>query len=94
MDAEDLALDEGAQGQHIEELVEHFPHFEGYLPLALLVEAHVAVGGGNLMAAPQQKNVLGVAKLIGHEEDNTLQRHGASVDIIAEEEVVRISWLP
>jgi hypothetical protein len=85
---EDLLVNDGCDGEAVEAVSEGLPELDVVASLALVVEAIDAVDGGALVVAAQDKEVLGVFDLVGQEQADGLQGLLASVDVIAQEEVV------
>ena len=86
--SEDLLVDNGGNGEAVEAVGKGLPQLDVVPPLALVVEAVDPVDRGALVVAAQDEEVLGVLDLVGEEEADGLERLLASVDVVAQEEVV------
>jgi hypothetical protein len=64
----------------------------GSKPPTLVVEAVDTVDGGALVVTTEDEEVFGVLDLVGEEKADGLKGLLASVDVIAEEEVVGFWW--
>ncbi len=58
--------------------------------LTLIVKSVDAVNTGALVVPPQQEEVLRVLDLVGEEEADGLERLLSAINIVAQEEVVRL----
>ena len=85
---EDLLVDDSGDGQAVEAVRESLPQLDVVPALALVVEAVDTVDGGTLVVAAQDEKVLGVLDLVCEQKADGLEGLLASVDVIAEEEVV------
>jgi hypothetical protein len=88
--AENLVVDDGGDGEAIEAVREHFPQLDGVAALALVVEAVDAIDAGALVVAAQQEEVLRVLYLVGQQKAHGLQALLATVNVVAQEQVVRV----
>jgi hypothetical protein len=87
--AQDFLVYESAHGQTVEDVGEHFPELDRVAAFALVVEAIDAVDLGAFVIAPQQEEILRVLNLEAEQQRNRLDRLLASVDVVAQEQVVR-----
>lgn len=89
MDAEDVVIDNDAQGQIVEHVSEVVPDIcIPVLPVAFGVEA-VALGDTPTLVVPSDEvDAVRVAKLETHEQAYCLDAEEAAIDIVAQEEVV------
>lgn len=85
---EDLLVDNSGNGQTVEAVGKGLPELNVVATLALVVEAVDAVDGGALVVAAEDEEVLGVLNLVGEEKADGLEGLLATVDVVAEEEVV------
>lgn len=60
--------------------------------LTLIVEPVYPVDAGALMVAPQQEEVFRILDLVSQEETDCFQRLFTSINVIAQEQVVRFWW--
>ena len=86
--ADDLVVDDGAAGEAVEGVAEGLPKLDREAAAALVVEAVDAVDAGALVVAAEDKEVLGILDFVGKEEAHDLEGLLATVDVVAEEEVV------
>ena len=92
MHGEDLLVDDGSNRQAIEAVREGFPQLDVISSLAFVIEAINPVDRCAFVVATQNEEVFRVLDLVGEKEADCLQRLLASVDIVAEEEVVGFRW--
>jgi len=88
--AENLLIDNGRHRQAVEAVREGLPQLDAVATLALVVESVYAIDAGALVVAAQQEEVLRVFDLVGEQQADGLQRLLAAVDVVAQEEVVRL----
>jgi len=88
--AQDLLVDQGRHWQAVEAVSERLPNSNVVPPLALVVEPVDSVDGRALVVAPQQEEVLGVFDLVGQQQTDRFQRLLASIDVVSQEQVIRI----
>ena len=82
--AEDLVVDEGGEGEVVEEIGEVFPDVGvAVLAQALVVEAVHLRDLARFVVAPQNRDALGVADFERDEEGDGLDGVVASVDVVA-----------
>lgn len=87
---EDLLVNDGCDGQAVEAVRKCLPQLDVVPALALIVETVDAVNRGALVVATQNEEVLGVLDLVGQEKADRLERLLATVDVVTEEQVVRL----
>lgn len=90
MHAQDLVINEGSDGHAVEDILEFFPDADGVAAFALIVEAVDAIDLTALVVASEQEEVLLELDFVGEEEDDCLERVLSAVNIVAQEEVVRL----
>lgn len=89
--AEDLAVDQGSQGQVVEQVREILPDVGvAVLPETLVVESVDLGDLAGLVVAAQYRDALAIADLEGHEQGDGLDGVVSSVDVVAHEEVIRV----
>jgi hypothetical protein len=89
---EDLLVDDGSDREAVEAVGEGLPQLDVVPSLALIIEAVDPVDGGALVVTAQDEEVLGVLDLVGQQQADGLERLLASVDVVAQEEVVCFWW--
>jgi len=87
---EDLLINDGGNGQAVEAVGKSLPKLDVVAPLALVVETVDTVDGRALVVAAQNEEVLGVFDLVCQQKADGLERLLATVDVVTEEEVVRL----
>ena len=90
VDAEDLVVDDSRDRETVEALNKLLPELQRVASLALVVEAIDPVDGAALVVATEEEEVLGVLDLVGQEETDDFEVLLASVDVVSQEEVVRL----
>lgn len=90
MHGEDLLINDGGNGQAVEAVGKSLPKLDVVAPLALVVETVDTVDGRALVVAAQNEEVLGVFDLVCQQKADGLERLLATVDVVTEEEVVRL----
>ena len=88
MHGEDLLVDDGGNGQTVKTVGKRLPELDVVTTLALVVEAIDAVDRRALVVAAQDEEILRVLDLVRKQQADGLQRLFASVDVIAQEQVV------
>ena len=94
MHAEDFVVYERSDGHAVEDVLELLPNTNGVASLALIIKAIDAVDLSALVIAPQQEEVLLELHLVRQEQDDRLKTVLAPVNIIAQEQVVRLGREP
>lgn len=88
MHGENLLINDGSNGQAVEAVGKGLPELNVVAALALVIEAVDAVDGRALVVAAENEEVFGVLDLVGEEKADGLKGLLATVDVVAEEEVV------
>lgn len=84
MQAEDLVLDEGGEGEKIEEVGEVFPHVRvAVLSKAFVVKSIDLRDLAGLVISSEDSDTLGITDLKAHKERDRLDGVVATVDIVA-----------
>ena len=86
--AENLLVDDCRAWKTVETVRKGLPQLDPEASLALIVKAVDAVDAGALMVAAQHEAVLGVLDLVREKQADRLKTLLASVDVVAEENVV------
>mmetsp|Transcript_36448 Transcript_36448/g.35301 ORF Transcript_36448/g.35301 Transcript_36448/m.35301 type:complete len:236 (+) Transcript_36448:293-1000(+) len=95
MDAEDGVVDDGGDGEEVEQVREVLPHRRRpILPLAFRVEAVDLGDLSGFVVASEQSDPLGVAEFEEHEVGHGLHAESAPIHVVPQEEVVRVGDLP
>lgn len=90
MAAEDLLIDDRGDRQAIKAIREGLPKLDVISSFALVVEAVYPVYAGALVIAAQQEKVLRILDLVRQQQAYRLQGLLTSVDVVAQEQVVRL----
>lgn len=85
---EDFLVDDGCNRQAVEAVRKRLPQLNVVTSLALIVEPVNAVDAGALVVSAEDEEVFRVFDLVGQQQADGLERLLASVDVVAEEEVV------
>lgn len=88
MHGEDFFVNDGGDRQAVEAICESLPELDVVPSLALIVEPVYAVDRGAFVVTAQDEKVFGVLDLVGQQEADGLERLLATINVIAEEEVV------
>ena len=94
MHAQNFLVNQRCNGQTIEAVCERLPYSNIQASLALIIEAINSVDLAGLVIAAEQEEVLRVLDLVGKEEADSLKRLLSTIDVITEEEIVRVGWEP
>lgn len=92
MTAKDLLVDDRRYGEAIEAIREGLPELDVVPPLTLVVETVYPVYTGALVIAPQQEEILRILDLVRQQEAYRLQRLLPPIDVVPQEQVVRLRW--
>merc|ERR1719229_400622 len=87
--AEDFFVHDGSDGECVETVGEGLPQFYAVSTFTLIVKAVDSVNGRAFVVAPEQEEILWVFYLVRKKEADGLQTLLSSIDVVAEEEVVR-----
>jgi hypothetical protein len=90
MHGEDFLVDNGCNGQAIEAVGERLPQLDVIPPLALIVKSVDTVDRGAFVVPTQDEEVLWVLDLVCQQQADGLERLLATIDVVTEEEVVRL----
>lgn len=84
-----LVIDEGGEGEEIEQVGEEPPHVSvSVFAETLVVEAVDLCNLSRLVVSPEDRDAVAVSKLHGDEEGDGLDRVITTVDVVTHEEVV------
>lgn len=86
--AQNPRLDEARDGHAVERVGEQLPNLHRVAALTLVVEAIDAVDRRALVVAAQKEKVVWEFDLVGHQQQNRLERLATAVDVVAEENVI------
>jgi len=92
--AENFLVNEGGDGQAVENVAEYAPESDRVATLALVIKAIDAVDLGTLVVTSEQEKVLRVLNFVAEEEADGLNGLLSSVDVVAKEEVVGLGREP
>lgn len=82
--AENLFVDDGSDGEAVEEVPEGFPELDAEPAPALVVKTVDAVHDVRLVVASEEEEIEGIFDFVSQEKANGLEALGSAVDIIAE----------
>ena len=85
---EDLLINDSGNGQAVEAVGKCLPKLDVVSSLALIVEAIDAVDRGAFVVAAEDEEVFRVLDLVGEQQADGLEGLLASVDVVAQEEVI------
>lgn len=88
MHREDLLVDDGSDWQAVEAVCECLPQLDVVPSLAFVVESIDSIDRCALVVSAQDEEVLGVFDLVRKQQADGLQALLASINVIAQEEVV------
>jgi hypothetical protein len=88
MQAKDLLVYDGGDGEAVEAISEGLPQFDVVATFALVVESVDTVDGGTLVVASQDEKVFRVFDFVGQQQADGFQGLFTSVDIVTKEKVV------
>jgi len=86
--AEDFVVDQSGDRHAVEYILELLPHADRVATLALVVKAVYAVDLSTLVVTAQKEKILLEFDLVCEKKDDGLQRVLASVNVVAQEQVV------
>jgi hypothetical protein len=89
---EDLLVDDSGDGKTVEAVGESFPQLDVVATLALVVETVDTIDRGALVVTTQHEKVLGILDLVRQEEADSLEGLLATIDVVAEEQIVCLWW--
>jgi hypothetical protein len=92
MDAKDFVIDYRSNGETVEALDKLLPELQRIPSFALVVKAVNSIDGPTFVISSQKEEIFRVLNLIGEQQANDLQVLLPSVDVVAEEKVVRFRW--
>jgi len=87
---EDLLINNSANGKAVEAVSEGLPQLNVVAALALVVETVDSVNGSTLVVATKNEEVLRELDLVSKEKGNGLKRLLSTINVVTEEEVVRL----
>jgi len=87
---EDLLVDDGGDGQAVEAVGKRLPQLDVVPPFALIVESVDTIDRCALVVSTQNEKVFRVLDLVREQQANGLERLLSSVDVVAQEEIIRL----
>ena len=90
MHANNFIIDDSRAWKAIEGVAERFPKLDTEAAATLVVESIYPVDPRTLVVTPKNEKVLRVLNLVGKQQAHDLKRLLASVNVITEEEIVRL----
>lgn len=95
MHTEDLILHKGSQGNVVKEVGKFLPYlFRAKLLITLFIEPINLRDSARLVIAPGQSDPIGVPDLEGKQQTYSFDRIVTTIDIVSQEQVVRVGRLP
>ena len=94
MHAENFLVNESCDWQAVKHVAEDAPESDGVASLAFVVEAVNTVDLGTFVVSSEKEEVLGVLNFVAKKQTHRLDRLLSSVDVIAQEKIVRLRWEP
>ena len=94
MHCENFVINKRSNWHAIENVLELFPKSNGVASLAFIVEAIDTINLTTFVVSTEQKEVFLEFYFVGQEQNYRLQRLLASVDVVTQEEVVGLRWVP
>lgn len=88
MHGKDLFVNDGCNWQTVEAVGEGFPQLDVVPTLALIIKSVYAVDGGTFVVAAQDEKVFRILDLVCEKEADGFERLLATVDVVAQEEVI------
>lgn len=93
MHAQNFIVNQGSNWHTVKNILELFPETDTVPILTLVVESINTIDLSALVIAPQQEEVLLKLDFVGQQENDRLERLLASVNVVAEEEIVGLRWV-
>lgn len=90
MHANDFVVNDGSARQAIEGVTELLPHFDREATTALVVKSVDAINACAFVISSQEKEILRILNFVGKQKADNFQRLFATVDIVTEEQIVRL----
>lgn len=90
MHANDFVVNDGGARQAIEGVTELLPHFDREATTALVVKSVDAINACAFVVSSQEKEILRILNFVGKQKADNFQRLFATVDIVTEEQIVRL----
>lgn len=89
MDTENLVIDNGCDREAVEALNELLPESEAIPALTLIIKPIYPIDGAALVVSAEKEKVLWVLNLVSHHKANHFKVLLSSVNVIAQEKIVR-----
>ena len=90
--AKDLLIDNSCARETVEAVCERLPKLDTKASLTLVIEAVNAVNRRAFMVTTENKEILWVFDLVRQQEADRFQTLFTAVDVITEEDVIRLWW--
>lgn len=88
--AQNFLIDDRTNGQAIEYVWEYFPEFNGVATFAFVIEAVNTIDLSAFMIAAEQEEIFWVFDFVTQQQSDRLDRLLAPVNVVSQEEVVRL----
>ena len=92
MHAENFLVDEGGNGEAIEDVAEDAPESDRVPAFAFVVETVDSIDLRTFVIASQKEEVLGILDLVAEKKANGLDRLLSTVNVVTKEKIVRFGW--
>ena len=83
MNAKYFVLNNCAERQHVEYIIEDFPEMQSYPLFAFLIEAEKPVYICSLMMTSKHEEIIRKPDFIAKKKNDAFQRHRSSIDVVA-----------
>ena len=94
MNTKYFMLNDSGKRHHVEHLIEHFPVVNSNSLFALFIKSEKSIHIRCLVMTSEKKNVFRESHLVGKKQDNALNGHRPSVNIVSKEKIVDLSRIP
>ena len=92
MHAENFLVDEGGDGEAIEDVAKDAPESDRVPAFALVVETVNSIDLCTFVIASQKEEVLGILDFVAEKKANGLNGLLSAVNVVTKEKIVRFGW--
>jgi len=92
MHAENFLVDEGGNGEAIEDVAKDAPESDRVPAFALVVETVDSIDLCTFVIASQKEEVLGILDFVAEKKANGLDGLLSTVNVVTKEKIVRFGW--